>query len=170
MKRTLLISCGILLGMSSLTTHAGSMYCGSTLVSDGVQNPLSMTEVKKVCGAPLEHRTMSNELVYDNNKNIVVLRFDTNGILQSLNTENSAGKSAQDLKIQATSEAIKEGKPLPKEPLDQRAADPETITKGKDADPDTITKGKEANPDTITKGEEADPDTITEGEEASNND
>jgi len=147
MQRTLLLSCGILLGMTSLTAHAGSMYCGSTLVSDGVQNPLSMTEVKAACGAPIEHRTMSNELVYDNNKNIVVLRFDTNGILQSLNTESSAGKSPQDQKIQATSEAIKEGKPLPKEPLDQRAADPETISKGKDADPDTITKGVDATPD-----------------------
>ena len=128
MQRTLLLACGIVLGMTSLTVHAGSMYCGSTLVSDGVQNPLSMTEVKAACGAPIEHRTMSNELVYNNNKNIVVLRFDTNGILQSLNTENSAGKSAQEQKIQAISEAIKTGKPLPKEAADKRAADPDTIT------------------------------------------
>jgi len=157
MQRTLLLFCGILLGMTSLTTHAGSMYCGGTLVSDGVQEPLSMTEVKKVCGAPLEYRTMSNELVYDNNKNIVVLRFDTNGILQSLNTESSAGKSAQEQKIEATSEAIKEGKPLPKEPVDKRATDPKTITKGKDADSATITQGKEAAPGTITKGVDASP-------------
>jgi hypothetical protein len=138
------------------------MYCGSTLVSDGIQNPLSMTEVLAACGEPLERRRMANELVYNNNKNIVVLRFDTNGILQSLNTEFAAGKSPQEEKIEATNQAIREGKPIPVESTNGKRADPQTITKGKEADPRTSSRGRDASPDTVTKGVDASPSSTSE--------
>lgn len=157
MQRTLLISSGILLGMTSLTTHAGSMYCGSTLVSDGLQNPLSMTEVLSACGTPMERRKMSNELVYDDNKNIVVMRFDTNGMLQSVNRFGSAGQSAQDKAIEEIDKSIKETGTIPEKASGPRDANPSSITKGKSADPNTSTKGKEADPGTITKGVDAVP-------------
>ena len=154
MRRVIPISIITLLCMNA---HAGSMYCGSTLISDGVQEPLSMTEVLSACGEPLERRRMANELVYNNNKNIVVLRFDTNGILQSLNTEFAAGKSPQEQKIEVIDQAIKEGKPIPTESANGKRADPQTITKGKEADPRTSTRGRDASPDTITKGVDASP-------------
>ena len=159
MQRSLLLSCGILLGITSLNTHAGSMYCGSTLVSDGLQNPLSMTEVLSACGTPMERRNMSNELVYNDNKNIVIMRFDTNGMLQSVNRSGSAGESAQAKAIEKIDDSIKETGTIPEKPPGPRDADPATTTKGTSADPNTSTKGKEASPSTISKGVDGTPAT-----------
>jgi hypothetical protein len=135
------------------------MYCGSTLVSDGLQNAMTMTEVRSACGNPIEHRRKSNELVYDDNKNIVVIRFDTNGKVQSVNRFGSAGQSAQDQKIEEIDKAIKETGTVPTKPAGARDTDTSTLTKGKEADSRSSTKGRDANPNTVTKGVDATPDT-----------
>ncbi len=144
----------LFLGMTSLNSYAGSMYCGTTLISDGGNNPPSMTEVMAKCGAPIEQRKSSNELVYKDHKKLVTMRFDTNGKLQSLIYGGSAGLSSQDQKLEKIDQSIQSGV-TPVKPAGDRATDASTVTKGRDVDPSTISKGRDADPSTITKGTDA---------------
>jgi len=82
--KTLLIT--LITGFSTLmlqSVYAGSMRCGSHIISDGGRAGPGSYEVLKRCGEPTVRQ--GNAWVYDKGKKRYVIVFNDSGLVSSIN-------------------------------------------------------------------------------------
>lgn len=86
--RKQLLSAGLFLAAGMLFAHsasAGSMYCGSEIISDGQRVGQSQAEILHKCGEPYS-RSFNNWL-YVKDGSVYRLRFDDSGSLTTITKE-----------------------------------------------------------------------------------